>query len=236
VAGFFDVLSQLDGPGKSYRTRGISRMNWRYHHIVEPLKAELDGATVLDLGSHDGRWPYALAAAGATVTGIEGRGELIAQFSRYPDAEAKSRVALTEGNFVTEMDRLLAEGEQFDIVSCLGVFYHTMEHYRMLMQMVAFQPKVIVIDSAFHLSKRPIIAVRTEPTDDNRASIAQQRGQARAPVGRISRPALELMAESLDYDVEWNEWEVPEEEREPVMDYFDNINNIRRFTCFLRPA
>ena len=237
MAGIFDFLGGLKGRGLKYGPRGISRMNWRYHHIVEPIKDELRGATVLDLGSHDGRWPYALAAAGATVTGIEGRGDLIAQFSRYPDAEAKSRVTFIEGDFVTEMDRLLAEGKRFDVVTCLGVFYHTIQHYRILMQMVAFRPKVIVVDSVFHRSNRAIISVRLEDTGLDRATIAQHEGQAQAPVGRISRPALELMVETLGYTIEWNEWDVAEEEREPVKDYFDQPgNDLRRFTCFLRPA
>ncbi len=237
MAQFFDFLEQLGGRGITYRRPGVSRMNWRYHHIVEPIKDELDGATVLDLGSHDGRWPYALAAAGAKVTGIEGRGDLIAQFTRYPDAAAKSRVTLVEGNFITEMDRLLAEGKRFDVVTCLGVFYHTIEHYRILMQMVAFRPNVIVVDSVFNLSKRATISIKNEDTGLDRATIAQQAGQAWAPVGRISRPALELMVETLGYTVEWNEWDVPEDEREPVKDYFQQHgNNLQRFTCFLRPA
>lgn len=237
VADPFDFLRQLDGSGITYRQRDISRLNWRYHHIVEPIKDELEGATVLDLGSHDGRWLYALAAAGATVTGIEGRADLIAQFPRYPNSEAKSRVTLMEGDFVKEMDRLLAEGKRFDVVTCLGVFYHTIQHYRILMQMAAFRPKVIVIDSDFYLSDRAMISVRLEDTGLDRATIAQQAGQAQAPVGRISRPALEMMVETLGYRVEWNEWDVPEEERGSVMDYFDKPrNNLRRFTCFLRPA
>jgi hypothetical protein len=234
VEGFFDFLGQLEGAGISYGAAGINRMNWRYHHIVEPLKVALEGATVLDLGSHDGRWPYALAAAGATVTGIEGRGDLIAQFSRYPDAEVKKRVTFIEGDFVAEMDRLLAEGKRFDFVTCLGVFYHTIQHYRILMQMVAFRPKVIVVDSEFKLSERAMILVGKDKTGRKNSSIAQQQGQPWVPVGRISRPALELMVDSLGYSVEWNAWDVPQDEREGVADYFDQ-RGVQRFTCFLRP-
>jgi hypothetical protein len=234
---FFGFLGQLEGAGLNYGPLGISRMNWRYRHIVEPITDELNGATVLDLGSHDGRWSYALAAAGASVTGIEGRGDLIAQFSRYPESEATSRVKFIEGDFLIEMDRLQAEGTRFDVVTCLGVFYHTMQHYRILMQMIAFRPKVIVIDSVFHLSDRPMITFTVENTGLDRASIAQQDGQSMAPVGRISRPGLELLVNTLGYAVEWNEWDVPEEQRESVKDYFGQPRNmLRRFTCFLRPA
>jgi hypothetical protein len=134
------------------------------------------------------------------------------------------------------MDRLLAEGKRFDVVSCLGVFYHTIQHYRILMQMAAFQPNVIVIDGDFDLSDRPMISVRLEDTGLDRATIAQQADQAQAPIGRMSRPALEMMVGTLGYGVEWHKWDVPEEEREPVQDYFGRIPGRRRFSCFLRPG
>lgn len=236
---FFNVLGHLEGTGVEYSPRDIKYMNWRYHHIVEPIKDTLPGATVLDLGSHDGRWPYAFAAAGATVLGIEGRADVIAQFSRFPDADVKSRVTIIDGDFVVEMDRLITEGKRFDVVSCLGVYYHTMQHYRMLMQMVAFRPKVIVVDSLFHLSDTSMILVDRENTAPRLASIAQQEGQTWVPVGRMSRPAFELMAESVGYTVEWVRWDVPEEDRKAMAIYFgENPRqpDRQRFTCLLRPA
>jgi hypothetical protein len=45
---FFDFLEQVDS---RYQPRAISLMNWRYHHIVEPIKGELDNATALDLAA-----------------------------------------------------------------------------------------------------------------------------------------------------------------------------------------
>lgn len=237
MTDFYAFLGQLTGPGLAYGPRAIRRMNWRYDHIVTPIKDELDGAMVLDLGAHDGRWPYALAAAGATVTGLEGRGNLIAQFARYPHAEWTSRVSFIEGDFLDEMDRLLAEQRHYDIITCLGVFYHTIHHYRMLMQMTAFKPSVIVIDGLFHCAPRPMIALRTEPSDLDRATMAHREGQTNTPIGIVSRPGLELMAESLGYSVEWNDWTIPEDQRDGVADYFPREKqNLQRFTCFLRPA
>lgn len=234
---FFGVLGQLEGPGVDYKPWDVRYHNWRYAHIVEPIKDEFDGASVLDLGSHDGRWPYAFAAAGATVTGIEGRGEMIAQFSRFPDADLKRRVTLLEGDFLVEMDRLLAEQRRFDVVSCLGVFYHTMQHYRMLMQMVAFGPRLIIVDSIFHAGSRPIISVKRENTGSRLATIAQQDGQSWAPVGRVSRRAFELMVESLGYRVEWVKWDVPEQDHRLMSIYLEpDDGNLQRFTCLLRPA
>ncbi|WP_293451538.1 hypothetical protein [Planktotalea sp.] len=60
-------------------------MNMRYDFIVAPFKPFIEDAKVLDIASHDGRWSYALAGAGAAhVYGIEEREELIGSITRFP--------------------------------------------------------------------------------------------------------------------------------------------------------
>lgn len=126
---------------------------------------------------------------------------------------------------------------RFDVATCLGVVYPTIQHYRMFMQMTALQPNVIVIDNDFHLSDSAVISVRLENIGLDRATIAQQAGQAQAPVGRVGRPALAMMMEPSATASSGTSGTFPEEGRRPVMDYFDKPrNNLRRFTCFLRPA
>ena len=128
MSNFFDFLAN----GR-YDEAQIRRLNFRYDHIVTPLATVIDGAQVLDLGSHDGRWPYAFAAAGAaSVVGIEGRPETAAEYSTYPETPFKQKVEIVIGDFVAIMDQLIAGNKSFDIVSCLGVYYHTMHHYRMM--------------------------------------------------------------------------------------------------------
>jgi hypothetical protein len=143
MSEFYDFLGSL-----GYKPHAVSRMNLRHRHIIEPWRNEIEGSRVLDLGSHDGRWGYAFAAAGAaSVLGIEGRAELAAQYASLPDSPFKDKVQLVIGDFVTEMDHLIAEKACFDIVACLGVYYHTMEHYRMMLQMASFKPRLIIIAS-----------------------------------------------------------------------------------------
>jgi hypothetical protein len=229
---FFDFLSN-----QGYDERNVARMNHRYRHVIEPHRRELAGARVLDLGSHDGRWSYALASAGAaSVLGVEGRAELIAQYADFPASAFKDRVSFVCGDFVAEMDRLLAVGETFDVIACLGVYYHTMQHYRMLIQMTAFRPKLIILDSIFARSNDPVIVVSREPTDQKLNSIAQVDGQGVAPIGRVSVPALRIMAQSVGYSVAPVTWTVPQEQRAPVADYFFRFKDRVRKTIALKPV
>ena len=48
---FFDFLREL-----GYDEPNVARINLRYKHIVAPHRRDFEGARVLDLGSHDGRW------------------------------------------------------------------------------------------------------------------------------------------------------------------------------------
>ena len=135
------------------------------------------------------------------------------------------------------MEQMLTNGKTFDIVACLGVFYHTMHHYLILTQMTQFKPKLIIVDSTFTLAKRAIIDVGREKTESRLNSIAQSDDQHWVTIGRPSRSALELMAKSLGYSVQWQPWRVPEDMKQCVRQYFDDPKqkNLKRFTAFLRP-
>ena len=227
---YFNFLSKL-----GYNEAGVSRMNWRYSHIIDPLRNDISDSSILDLGSHDGRWPSAYADAGAReVVGLEGREDIVAKFAAYP-TENKSCVDLRVCDFVEGMDNLLQTGKTFDVVSCLGVFYHTMHHYRVMCQMASFKPKLIIIDSEFSRSKAPLIAMGKENPEKDLNTIEQFAGQAFAPIGIPSFPAVRIMAESVGYTMSTIEWQVPDDERGPVVDYFDKWQNRVRGTVILRP-
>lgn len=229
-SNYFDFLSNL-----GYDDNMISRLNWRHAHIVLPLLDDIKGARILDLGSHDGRWPSAYADAGAReVIGIEGRDTLVAKFDQFP-GENKDRVKLRVGDFVEEMDRMIAAGETFDVVSCLGVYYHTMHHYRIMCQMATFKPKLIIVDSEFSRSKAPVITISKEKPTSDLNTIEQFKGQTVTAIGLASRRAVRLMASSVGYGLQVLDWNVPAEEREPVKDYYDRWPNRVRETVLLRP-
>jgi len=231
-SSYFDFLSGLD---LEYDENLVSRMNWRHAHIIVPLIDEIKNARILDLGSHDGRWPCAYADAGAReIIGIEGRASLVEQFGQFP-AKNKDKVKLRVGDFIDGMDELIAAGETFDIVSCLGVYYHTMQHYRMMCQMAMFKPKLIILDSEFSRSPDSIVLVGRENPASKMNSTEQFKGQSFVPVGYPSRSAVSRMAKSVGYDMSVVEWHVPEGQRAPVKDYYDMHEKRVRLTALLRP-
>ena len=56
----------------------LDRLNARYTGLIQHNRELLDGASVLDLASHDGRWSFAAIKAGASyVLGIEHKPRLV---------------------------------------------------------------------------------------------------------------------------------------------------------------
>lgn len=237
--GFFDFIRDLPGY-KDAKAQGIHRLNKRHAFLIEPFRKELEGARVLDLGSHDGRWPYALAAAGAAhVVGVEGRADIVAQFADFPDTPHKQRVELRVGDLFEALEGEAAEGVRYDVVAVFGVFYHVMDHLRLLRLVQALGPRLVLIDSDFVTERAPLIWLTTERTGGKLNAIATAEGQERALVGTPSFRAMEMMAEALDYDLAWLDWQqVPKGERVGLRDYYNarkRGRSVRRATCALRP-
>src|SRR6056297_427491 len=90
VSGFFDFLKTL--PPYDDNANTVYRLEQRRRLIIEPFAPQIEGARVLDIAAHDGRWSYALAHAGAAeVVGVEARAELVARFDAFPETAFKPR-------------------------------------------------------------------------------------------------------------------------------------------------
>ena len=213
----------------------LRRLRKRHGLVVEPFRADLKDARVLDLGAHDGRWCYAFARAGAReVVGVEPRAALIEGFARFPDDEARARVALMEGEAMPALEAFGEAGERFDVVAVLGLFYHLMDHFRLLWLIRQLAPRLVIVDSDFSLAKAPVIELTRERTDKPLNAVAQIGGQARAIAGLPSFAGMEAMADALDYRVEWVDPAPLSEDPEGVRDYF-RARKMRRGVCALRP-
>jgi Methyltransferase domain len=122
-----------------------NRLNARHAAIIEAHAADIAGARVLDIASHDGRWSFAALSAGAAhVTGIEPRAELVAE------AEASLRAYGIEEQrfrFITGdvFDHL--DGLTFDVVLCLGFYYHTLRHAELLDRIERTGARLVVVDT-----------------------------------------------------------------------------------------
>lgn len=231
---FFDFLA---GSSKYSDPGAVRRLNLRHSFIIGPFAKDIQGARVLDLASHDGRWPYAFAGAGAKeVVGIEGRAELVNQFADYPETPFKQNVHLNVGDIYEFLRLLVSRNERFDVVGVLGIFYHIMDHYGLLTLIHRLGPKLIIVDSEFMTAPWAHIAVNSENTAKELNSTAHFESQSMAPVGIPSRSALEKMATSLNYKTDWLDWDsVPKGERKGVREDYYREGPKRRFTCSLRP-
>lgn len=233
----FDFLSQTGLPLYAQSPAEVERLNFRYRFAVQPFLSQIVGADILDLGSHDGHWPYVLAAAGAkSVLGIEGRPEVMSDFARFPHTEVWDRVELQVGDMHTTLDTLCAQGRTIDVITVYGVFYHIMDHFSFLRKLMALKPRLIIVDTLLTLSPHPIIFLMREDSDARLNAISQQGVDKQIPVGYPSRLAIEMMVDSLGWRVDWQDWNtLPQEERAPcIQDYFRS-GKPRRFTFSLWP-
>ncbi len=254
-----DVFTEASGfsptGGAGYGEKGRNRLNARYAAMFAPNLQAFADARVLDLASHDGRWSYgALRAGAAHVTGIEVRPDLIEKSSGIIKGADREKVRFVAGDVFEEMPRLRAEGARFDIVLCLGLFYHILDHDRLMREMAAFKPGLIIVDTALVDTDEPIIRLKTERTNSI-LNAAPRAGQGEAPIGVVSRGGLEMLAAGRGYGVTYVDWNVvPVDSRLNLHDYFGTrkeaargrlarillgpdvgTGGIRRFSALLRP-
>ncbi|AKS45733.1 Methyltransferase domain-containing protein [Octadecabacter temperatus] len=232
--GFFDFIADL--PHYEDHTSPVPRMNKRYEALIDPFVDEISGAKVLDLASHDGRWCYAFAGAGArSVVGIEGRQEMVDKFGDYPDANLRAKVEMRVGDLYEGMEDAVKNGETYDVIGVFGILYHVMDHFRLFQLARKLQPKLILVDSEFMLRSGPIMLLKTERTSNVLNAIPQFEGQERAIKAVPSFVAMEHIADALGYKTEWVDWDArAKDDRRGVSDYYRE-KEMRRGTCALRP-
>ena len=116
--------SQPDAPGQRRSGRSAleqaNRMNERYEAIFASNRDIFEGARVLDLASHDGRYSFAAMQTGAAhVTGIEARQSLIDRardtFDFYGQNPETYRFICGD-----VFEALAEEKFEVDVVLCLG--------------------------------------------------------------------------------------------------------------------
>lgn len=212
-------------------------MNRRFHALIDPYRGDIEGAKVLDLASHDGRWCYAFAGAGAaSVVGIEGRQDMIDKFVDYPDADLRAKVELRTGDLFDGMEAAIENGETYEVVGVFGILYHVMDHFRLFQLVRKLQPKLVIVDSEFMLRPAPIMMLRTEDTSNVLNAIPQFEGQERAIKAVPSFKAMEFIATSLGFETTWTDWDArAKDDRRGVGDYY-RTQDMRRGTCALRPT
>lgn len=179
-----------------------SRLNSRYLGIIQWNCELIKDKTILDIGAHDGRWTFAAIKAGAKhVTCIEPRNEHVQWIhDNMEHYNAKNYSVIQD-----DIHQIIGsfEPNQFDVIFCLGFFYHTLEHKSLLKEFKRLSPKTIIMDTNVASGDNSFIQLEWESTSKPLFSIGENQKNL---VGRPSIKALQDMFESIMYDIEFYDW------------------------------
>ena len=183
------------------------RLNARYEAIIEQNRKAFNGARVLDIASHDGRWSFAALEAGAShATGIEVRPELLAAAEKNMDALAvgRDRYRFEIGD-VFERSDVFKRG--YDIVMCLGFLYHTARHEELFDLIRRTQAKLVIIDTGISKLEGNFLEIRQDVVD-HPAMGHSDTGVVggKILVGRPTKGAVCMMLSHFGYEVTIVDW------------------------------
>lgn len=163
MSGFFDRYQCF---------KPDNRLNKRHQALFETRPDIYKGARVLDIASHDGRWSFAALRAGAAhVTAVEPRPNLVRRAqSNFSDL----RVPSSQYQFLqADIFQYFASGlETFDVILCLGFFYHTYRHPELMAEIKRRNPKFLVIDSQINLQSGLICTIACDRTSEDLEAVA----------------------------------------------------------------
>lgn len=208
----------------------VSRMHARHAMLIDAHRHVISDANVLQLGAGDGSWCFAFAAAGASqVIGIEEDASLVERFSDYPDVGMRERIELRCAKPLKALVAEINAGRQYEVVALFDLLSNVADLYHLFYLIQQLQPNMIILDGLFVIADSPILELVSSDTPDGALD-----GQRR-PRAVPSQCALDIIADALDYELEWVDWNsVPEDGRSGVPDYFTTKGR-KRASCTMVP-
>lgn len=203
---FFDRFPRF------YETSNTSpqpgRLNLRHEAIFAENADVFDGARVLDIASHDGRWSLAALMSGAaSVVGIEPREELVASARESLSQYAPSGASY---DFVTGdvFEVLARESFEVDVVLCLGFLYHTLRFNELLHGIRNLEPRYLLIDTSVIRAGKPFVRLGRDRVDRQGNAVFDEYSHGgHTLVGWPSVPALRLMLQAYGFQIErFSDW------------------------------
>jgi transposase-like protein len=177
----------------------VDRLNSRYLGIIHENRELIEGATVLDLASHDGRFSFAALQNGAArVVGIEFGADLVQKAvanMEYYNVPADKYEFLTGDIF-----ELIEQIEACDVVFCFGIFYHINSHLLLLTKIAELDPRTLIMDTNVSLLEPAVIELRG-PVDGRPLQLGE------SVEGYPSRGALDAMLSSFGWKYDYFDWE-----------------------------
>ncbi len=206
--GFFDEHPRF--LETSTTANGVKRLNARHEALIESNRDILQGARVLDIASHDGRWSMAALKAGAAhVTGIEARPELVEHAN-----QTLATYGADEGSYrfiARDVYAALAEEDfEVDVIQCFGFLYHTLRFPEFFSRLRRLEPKYLIMDTRVANEKGKIIRILSnEATRQAHAAVDDFTEGTKTLVGWPSPAALRLMLKVYGFNVDsrynWSE-------------------------------
>lgn len=204
VPGFFDAYPRFL---ESSKIEELTQINYRHRYLIEHNRDLIKGRRVLDIASHDGRFSFAAAQAGAAyVLGIEARPRLVRAAIENIEAYETPNVEFICGDVFQELDRI---EEKFDTVFCFGFLYHTLDHMPLLRKIARLEPQQVIIDTAITPYPGCFIQVREEEiTLDTQGAVGEPGRPEHIVIGAPTREALELMLKAVGFNrFEYFNWQ-----------------------------
>jgi len=157
---FFDQYPKFYESGIN---SSANRMQQRFNAIIENNEKIIKNSTVLDLASHDGRWSFAALKNGAKFsTGIEGRKSKVEKsYELMKEYDVQNeKFEFIHGDVHKEISKI--ESGKYDVVFCLGFFYHTLRHEFLISEIKRISPKFLILDTMINQNEGPTIRLRSE--------------------------------------------------------------------------
>jgi hypothetical protein len=188
----------------------LDRLNARYYALIHENRARIEGARVLDLASHDGRFTFAALRAGAArVVGIEHDPRLVQAATEHLEHYGLPRERY---DFVAgDLFECIRASEPCDVVFVFGILYHVNDHMRLLTELAELDARTMIFDT--NVSTKPDAVIEL------RAPIA---GSPPPPGSQLegwpTRAALEAMWSSFGWTYEFFDWRAADRADHPKLD------------------
>jgi hypothetical protein len=201
---FFEQYPRFYDTSQTSPYRG--RLHLRYEAIFAENRDIFEGARVLDIASHDGRWSLAALECGAkSVVGIEARADLVQKSAENLAfyGFAPERYEFIAGDIL----EVLAEQKlEVDVVLCLGFLYHTLRYNELLHRIKQARPRYVIHDTeaeAMRKGERASVILRKESTlrEGNAFPDEFSYGDS-VLIGRPNQKAVELMMSAYGFELE----------------------------------
>jgi len=184
-----------------------NRLNSRYHALIGANLDCIQNCSVLDLGSHDGRWSFAALKAGADqVLGIEARSDFharaIENFQAYSIPEGSFSFVL--GDVFKQLPEV--SPGSIDTVFCFGVLYCTTYHQLLLELIANLKPKNLVLDTFVSMLPDSVIELRVVETNGDILASSSGAMLRTLLLGYPSRRAIELMLKNAGFRFQYFDW------------------------------